>query len=59
LWRSYYLLNLPTVEKKLRVMVDWFVDLFFKRDVTRLKTPTEEKPLRSKASDLSSTSSKI
>ena len=41
-WRSYYLLNLPTVEKKLRVMVDWFIDLFFKRDVTRLKTPSEE-----------------
>ena len=42
LWRSYYLGNLPTVEKKLRVMVDWFIDLFFKRDVTRLKTFTEE-----------------
>ncbi len=55
-WRSYYLLNLPTVEKKLRVMVDWFIDLFFKRDVTRLKTPTEETTLRSKPSDLSSTS---
>ena len=41
-WRLYYLLNLPTFEKKLRVMVDWFVDLFFKRDVTRLKTPFEE-----------------
>ena len=53
-WRSYYLLNLPTVEKKLRVMVDWFIDLFFKRDVTRLKSITEEPPLRSKASDHSS-----
>src|SRR6476659_8751750 len=53
-WRSYYLLNLPTVEKKLRVMVDWFIDLFFKRDVTRLKSTTEEPPLRSKASDQSS-----
>ena len=41
-WRLYYLLNLPTVEKKLRVMVDWFIDLFFKRDVTRLKTPSED-----------------
>ena len=40
LWRSYYLGNLPTVEKKVRVIVDWFLDLFFKRDVTRLKTPT-------------------
>ena len=45
-WRSYYLLNLPTVEKKLRVMVDWFIDLFFKRDVTRLKTPSEEMAIR-------------
>ena len=53
-WRSYYLLNLPTVEKKLRVMVDWFIDLFFKRDVTRLKSTTVEPPLRSKASDHSS-----
>jgi len=48
-WRSYYLSNLPTVEKKLRVMVDWFIDLFFKRDVTRLKTPFEEMAIRSNA----------
>ena len=50
-WCSYYLLNLPTVEKKLRVMVDWFIDLFFKRDVTRLKSPTEEPTPKSKAYD--------
>ncbi len=37
IWRFYYLFTLPTPQKKLRVMVDWFVDLFFKRDVTRLK----------------------
>ena len=42
-WRLYYLSTLPTVQKKLRVMTDWFIDLFFKRDVTRLKTPLEEK----------------
>lgn len=42
LWRLYYLGNLPTTEKKLRVTVDWTIDLFFKRDVTRLKTFTEE-----------------
>lgn len=46
LWRSYYLANLPTVEKKLRVIADWTIDLFFKRDVTRLKTFAEEKRLR-------------
>ena len=55
-WRSYYLLNLPTVEKKVRVMVDWFIDLFFKRDVTRLKTPIEETSPRLNSSEPSSTS---
>lgn len=33
---------LPTVEKKLRVMVDWLIDLLLKRDVARLKTFAEE-----------------
>jgi NADH dehydrogenase len=55
-WRSYYLLNLPTVGKKLRVMVDWFIDLFFKRDVTRLKTPMEETSVKLNTSEPSSTS---
>ena len=41
-WRFYYLSTLPTLQKKLRVMVDWFIDLFFKRDVTRLKISYEE-----------------
>ncbi len=52
-WRSYYLVNLPTVEKKLRVLVDWIIDLFFKRDVTRLKTPTEEIDFEPNTSDRS------
>lgn len=42
-WRFYYLSTLPTLQKKLRVMVDWFIDLFFKRDVTRLKISYEER----------------
>jgi len=55
-WRSYYLTNLPTVEKKLRVSVDWMIDLFFKRDVTRLKTSTEEIGFNPNISDSSFTS---
>lgn len=55
-WRSYYLANLPTVEKKLRVSVDWMIDLFFKRDVTRLKTSTEENAFNPTVSDSSFTS---
>jgi NADH:ubiquinone reductase (H+-translocating) len=43
IWRFYYLSTLPTLQKKIRVMVDWFIDLFFKRDVTRLRTFDEEK----------------
>jgi NADH dehydrogenase len=38
IWRSYYLANLPTLQKKLRVLADWTIDFFFKRDVTMLKT---------------------
>ena len=42
IWRMYYLANLPTLQKKLRVMADWTLDIFFKRDVTMLKTILEE-----------------
>jgi NADH:ubiquinone reductase (H+-translocating) len=35
LWRTVYLLKLPTLEKKLRVALDWTVDLFFPRDIVQ------------------------
>jgi hypothetical protein len=38
IWRTYYLANLPTLQKKIRVMVDWTLDVFFKRDVTMLRS---------------------
>ena len=31
LWRLFYLTNLPTQEKKIRVGFEWFLDLFFQR----------------------------
>jgi NADH:ubiquinone reductase (H+-translocating) len=34
--RSYHLYQLPTVQRKLRVVVDWTVSLFFRRDVVEL-----------------------
>jgi NADH dehydrogenase len=43
IWRSYYLANLPTLQKKLRVSADWIVDILFKRDVTMLKTVLDDK----------------
>jgi NADH:ubiquinone reductase (H+-translocating) len=37
LWRTFYLANLPTIEKKLKVMDDWTMDLVFKADVSMIK----------------------
>jgi hypothetical protein len=34
--------HLPTLQKKIRVLADWILDIFFKRDVTMLKTLMEE-----------------
>ena len=36
IWRQYYLSTLPNTEKKFRVALDWFADLFFPRDITSL-----------------------
>jgi len=36
LWRNYYLSRLPSAEKRLRVAIDWLVDLYVPSDVTRL-----------------------
>jgi len=43
IWKQYYLSTLPTNEKKIRVGLDWFVDLFFPRDITRLSSIFEQK----------------
>lgn len=50
LWRTFYWMNLPTAEKKVKVAVDWALRLVFKADImtvgfikkktlTRLETP--------------------
>lgn len=38
MWRSVYLLKLPRLAKKIRVMVDWTLDLFFGRDIEQAIT---------------------
>jgi NADH dehydrogenase len=38
IWKQYYLSSLPTFEKRIRVGLDWFIDLFFPRDITRLSS---------------------
>ena len=36
IWRNVYLSKVPTFDKKIRVLLDWVIDLFFDRDVSRL-----------------------
>lgn len=37
LWRTIYLMKLPGFERKLRVAIDWTLDLFFPRDTVYLR----------------------
>ncbi len=43
LWRTFYLVNLPTTQKKLKVMLDWTMDILFKPDVAMIKRFVNEK----------------
>ena len=44
MWRTIYLSKLPGIERKLRVLIDWTLDLFFPRDIV-LFQPRYTKPL--------------
>ena len=37
IWRSVYLSKIPTLDKQIRILLDWVIDLFFDRDISRLK----------------------
>ena len=42
MWRTIYLMKLPGLDRKLRVVIDWTLDLFFPRDIVLLRSrPTE------------------
>jgi NADH dehydrogenase len=36
LWKTIYMLKLPTLAARLRVVLDWSVEIFFERDVSEL-----------------------
>jgi len=36
IWRTYYLLRLPTLDRRVRVAIDWTLDLIFPRDIVKL-----------------------
>ncbi len=43
LWRTIYLLKLPRIEKKLRVALDWTLDVFFSKDLVQY--PDQRSPI--------------
>jgi NADH dehydrogenase len=45
MWRTYYLMRIPQMEKRIRVMLDWTLDLFFTRDLVQLAVTRERKLL--------------
>ena len=38
-WRTIYLFKLPRFEKKVRVALDWTLDLFFSRELVQISSP--------------------
>ncbi|HET9030224.1 MAG TPA: NAD(P)/FAD-dependent oxidoreductase [Candidatus Aquilonibacter sp.] len=40
LWRSYYLMRLPGLDRKLHVAFDWTLELLFPRDIAELRVYT-------------------
>jgi NADH:ubiquinone reductase (H+-translocating) len=51
LWRAIYLSKLPGVQKKVRVAIDWTLDLIFSKDIVQL--PTLQAPTMSHAEESS------
>ena len=49
LWRAIYLSLMPGLQKKVRVALDWTLDLFFSKDIVQL--PTLHSPTISQADD--------
>lgn len=45
-WRSYYLMQMPRFERKLRIIIDWTVALFFRHDIAKLDLFGDEHPTR-------------
>lgn len=45
LWRTIYLMKLPRLDRKVRVLLDWTLELFFPRDLNHL-SPRHSNPVK-------------
>ena len=53
MWRGIYLFKLPGLERKVRVLVDWTIELFFPRDIVQTTEVGPPAPARSAPAPLS------
>ena len=51
IWRTVYLSKIPKLDKRVRIFLDWTIDLFFDRDISRLKIFRRELPIEFKELD--------
>jgi NADH dehydrogenase len=51
LWRTIYLSKLPRLEKKIRVALDWTLDLFFSKDLVQFQMLNSESVAEREAAD--------
>ena len=42
LWRAIYLSKLPRIEKKVRVLLDWLLDVIFTKDLVQFQTTRDQ-----------------
>jgi len=47
-WRTYYVMQMTRWERRLRIILDWTIALFFKNDIVKLDLFGEEHPSRQK-----------
>ena len=45
LWRGIYWMKLPGLERKIRVLSDWVIELFFPRDIVQTLASDSERPV--------------
>jgi hypothetical protein len=44
--RTYYLFQMPRWDRRLRIVLDWTVALFFRPDITRVELKVEREQVR-------------
>ena len=49
-WRTYYLMQMPRWSRRIRIVVDWTIALFFRNDVAKLDLFGEPHPALPKES---------